>query len=96
MKYVGLDKIIERVVKKLGSLQSVYLVGELAKGNDSRIIDLWFVGDDIDKSYLLELIEKVEDILERKVRYIIIGLSELDGFMKTKQKNELLLLWNKE
>ena len=96
MKYVGLDKIIERVVKKLGSLQSVYLVGELAKGNDSRIIDLWFVGDDIDKSYLLELIEKVEDILERKVRYIIIGLSELDGFLKTKQKNELLLLWNKE
>ncbi len=78
MKYVGLDKIIDRVVRKLGKLQSVYLVGELAKGNDSKIIDLWFVGDGIDKGYLLELVEKVEGLLERKVRYLIVGLSELD------------------
>ncbi len=96
MKYVGLDKIINRVVKKLGTLQSVYLVGELAKGNDSHIIDLWFVGDNIDTVYLLELVEKVEKALERKIRYIIIGLDEKEGFFESKAENELLLLWNKE
>lgn len=96
MKYVGLDKIIDRVVRKLGQLQSVYLVGELAKGNDSKIIDLWFVGDGIDKGYLLELVEKVEELLERKIRYLIVGLSELDSFLNTKAQNELLLLWKIE
>ncbi len=96
MKYVGLDTIIDKVVKRLGGLQSVYLVGALAKGNDSKIIDLWFVGDGIDKNYLLQLVEKVEYLIERKIRYLIIGLKELDEFLKSKSKKELLLLWNKE
>jgi len=96
MKYVGLDKIIEKVVSKLGGLETVYLVGQLAKGNDSKIIDLWFIGDGIDKNFLLELIEKVESILERKVRYMIIKGQELQDFLDTKSPSELLLLWNKE
>ncbi len=93
MKYVGLDKVIDKVVKKLGKLEMVYLVGELARGKNSPIIDLWFVGDDIDKNYLLELVEKVEELIERKLRYLIISSKELQDFLKTKNKNELLLLW---
>lgn len=96
MKYVGLDKIIEEVVNKLGGLDSVYLVGELAKGNDSKIIDLWFSGKNIDKNYLLDLIGKVENILERKIRYIIINPEEKEEFLNSKSSNEVLLLWNKE
>ena len=96
MKYVGLDKIIDKVVNKLGGLDEVYLVGQLAKGNDSKIIDLWFVGDTIDTGYLLELIEKVETLLERKIRYIIIKGQEVQDFLKTKSQNELLLLWKRE
>ncbi len=95
MKYVGIDQVIEKVVKKLGKLNAVYLVGELAKGKNSPIIDLWFVGEDIDKNYLLELVEKVEEILERKLRYIIINSKDLQDFLKKKNKNELLLLWEK-
>jgi len=95
MKYVGLDKVIDKVVKKLGKLEMVYLVGELAKGKNSPIIDLWFVGEDIDKNYLLELVEKAEEVLDRKLRYIIINGKELQDFLKTKNKNELLLLWEK-
>jgi len=95
MKYVGLDKVIDKVIKKLGKLEMVYLVGELAKGKNSHIIDLWFVGDDIDKNYLLELVEKVEEFLERKLRYLIISSAELQNFLKTKNKNELLLLWQR-
>ena len=34
MKYVGIDQVIEKVVKKLGKLNAVYLVGELAKGKE--------------------------------------------------------------
>jgi len=58
MKYVGIDQVIDKVVKKLGKLEMVYLVGELAKGKNSPIIDLWFIGENIDKNYLLELVRK--------------------------------------
>ncbi len=95
MKYVGIDQIIDKVVKKLGRLEQVYLVGELARGKDSPIIDLWFVGEHLDKNYLLELVEKVENVLERKIRYLIINREELLHFLKTKSKKELLLLWEK-
>ncbi len=95
IKYVGIDQVIEKVVKKLGKLNAVYLVGELAKGKNSSIIDLWFVGENIDKNYLLELVEKVEMLVERKLRYIIINSKELQDFLKKKNKNELLLLWEK-
>ena len=32
LKYVGLDRIVEDVVKRLGEVQRVYLVGEFSKG----------------------------------------------------------------
>jgi len=93
MKHIGLDKIIEKVAHKLGKLDAVYLVGELAKGQNSKVIDLWFVGDEIDKKYLLDLIEKAEQMINRKIRYIILDKKELTDFLKANGKNELLLLW---
>lgn len=96
LKYVGLDQIVEKVAGKLGGLDAVYLVGQLAMGKDSNIIDLWFVGDKIDTRYLLKLIEKAESLLDRKVRYLIIKTPELQDFLKTKHPDELLLLWQKD
>jgi predicted nucleotidyltransferase len=93
MKHIGLDKVIEKVVNKLGQLEEVYLVGELAKGKNSQMIDLWFVGNEIDKKYLLDLIEKAEKMIHRKIRYIILDHDELQEFLKANGKNELLLLW---
>jgi hypothetical protein len=70
LKYTGLDKIAEQVIGKLGDVEAVYLVGELAKGLDSPIIDLVFVGD-INKTYLLTLTEKTEKLIHKKVRFEI-------------------------
>jgi hypothetical protein len=54
------------------------------------------VGDGIDKSYLLELTEKAEEAIKKKIRYLIIKPGELEGFLKTKSSSEVLLLWEKE
>lgn len=69
LKYVGLDRIIEHITGRLGSLEKVYLTGTLARGIDSDIIDLVIVGN-IDKVYLAELIEKAEAKIHRRIRYI--------------------------
>lgn len=81
MKYTGLDKIIEEVIIKLGNVEAVYLVGELAKGIDSPIIDLLFVGH-INKNYLLGLTEKAEKLIHKKVRFVIFTPEEFNNQRK--------------
>ena len=92
-KHVGLDEIIERVIKQLGKLDKVYLVGDLAKGNDSETINLWFVGDELDEDYLETLIEKAKEFVKRKLSYKVISREELNKRKSSKGKNETLLLW---
>lgn len=75
MKYTGLDKIVEQVIHKLGNVEAVYLVGELARGLDNPIIDLIFVGD-VNKTYLLNLIAKAEKLIHKKVRFVTFSSEE--------------------
>lgn len=77
MKYTGIDKIVEQVINRLGNVEMVYIVGDLAKGMDSPIIDLVFVGE-IDKNYLLNLTEKAEKLINKKVRFVIFGSTEFE------------------
>jgi len=93
LKFIGLDRIIDTVVEKLGDLSKVYLVGDFAKGKDSDIIDLLFVGENINKNYLIGLIEKSEKLVKRRIRYIVLKKSELVDFLINKQKSDYLLLW---
>jgi hypothetical protein len=93
LKYVGIDKVIDRVIVNLGKLDEVYLVGDLAKGNDSEMIDLWLVGDEIDEHYLTGLVEKARNFIRREVRYRILGSAELEERMNEKDRNEFLLVW---
>ena len=93
LKHTGIDKIIDKVIDNVGDITEVYLVGDLALGKNSKIIDLWFVGKQIDSSYVLNLIEKSEKLISKKIRYVILSLNELPSFKATKNNNELLLLW---
>lgn len=96
LKHIGLDKVIDKVINKLGHLSEVYLVGELAKGKNSKVIDLWFVGENLDKNYLMNLVVKAEELINRKIRYLILDNKERNEFLKNKSKSELLLVWKKE
>jgi len=93
MKHFGLDEVIERVTKKLGDLDEVYLVGKLARGQESKMVDFWFIGEKIDKNYLLKVVEKAEEKIKRKIRYITFSKSEFKDFSKNIKEDELLLLW---
>ncbi len=95
LKQIGLDSIIENVIERLGDVDAVYLVGEFARGLDSTIIDLIFVGE-IDKNYLLELVGKVEKIIKRKIRYLIYSDMEYQLLNWNTFEVEPFLLWNKE
>lgn len=93
LKHVGIDRIIENVIEKLGELDKVFLVGDFATGQDAQVIDLFFVGDDINKQYLLKLVEKAEDMIDRKIRYMVFDKNEFDEYMSSYTGVEPLLLW---
>ncbi|MCD4695015.1 MAG: ArsR family transcriptional regulator [Bacteroidales bacterium] len=96
LKHLGFDKIVERVIEKLGHLKKVYVTGDFAKGINNEIIDLIFVGDKIDIEYLIGLIEKTETLIKRKIRYVVFKIKEFEAFAKTKKKSDLLILWKNE
>lgn len=87
-KYFGLDVIIDNVLGKLGNLERVYLTGDLAKGMDTKVIELIFVGQ-LDEQYLKDLIAKAESIINRKIEYVICQMEELTLHLSG-QKNMLI------
>jgi hypothetical protein len=96
LKQIGLDQVIENVIERLGEVNKVYVIGEFSKGLDSQVIDLVFIGN-IEINYLVHLIEKVETLIKRKIRYLIYSEQEFENLKSwglTKPKP--LLLWARE
>lgn len=91
-KYVGIDQIIENVVMRLGNVQEVYLTGTFAKGLNSQIIDIALVGK-IEVKYLTDLIAKSEQLIDRKIRYIIYR-PEDPSLKQLRVNPDFLLIWS--
>ncbi|HRO41213.1 MAG TPA: hypothetical protein PL009_00160 [Flavipsychrobacter sp.] len=95
LKYIGIDKVIDTVIHRIGDLQMLFMTGDYALGKDSGIIDLIFVGD-LNKQYLLNLVEKAEKLVSKKIRYITYESGEWE-----REKSELiagskvLMIWEK-
>ncbi len=92
LKYVGFDHIIENIIKRLGDVRRVFVVGEFSNGLDSQIIDLVFVGK-VDTAYLINLIDKAQQLISRKIRYIIYSEKEAEEIDWSKYDPKPLLLW---
>ena len=89
-KTIGIDKIINQIIANTGDLKQAYLVGDLAIGKDSNVIDLLLIGTEINRAYLAELVQKVEKHIERKIRYLVLNESEKEEYFKNAHS---LLIW---
>lgn len=96
MKHIGFHHIIENVIHKLGDVHKVFILGDFAKGIDNRIIDLMFVGNTINREYLTRLVIKAENMIKRKIRYLVMSEEEFLRFSSEKHSSELLLLWEEK
>ncbi|HPM04021.1 MAG TPA: ArsR family transcriptional regulator, partial [Candidatus Cloacimonadota bacterium] len=70
LKETGIDRVIEKVIHRLGNLICVYLTGDFAQGKDSQVIELILVGKDLDREYLTRKVVQAEEMVDRKVSYI--------------------------
>ena len=96
LKFVGVEELLERVIDRLGNVQQVYLEGRIAQGLESDIVDLLFVGDDIDRNYLSSLVEKTEPLLKRKIRYLVFEEADAKIYVERHFKDLVLIFNNPE
>lgn len=89
-KTIGIDRIVDQITSNIGDLKEAFLVGELALGRDSNVIDLLLIGENIDRSYVTTLVEKAERHINRKIRYLVLSRSEKENYLKN---NPSLLIW---
>ncbi len=90
-KYMGLDVIVDQVVEKLGGVDSVFLTGDLAEGKDTNVLDVVFIGKELNKSFLVKLVDKAEDLLSKKIKYLVYSTdNEFDQDFSAKPR---VLLW---
>ena len=92
LKYVGIDRIVENMVKSLGEVKSAYIIGDYAKGKDSGIIDLLLIGK-INQEILQQLIEKTEKLINRKIRPMILIEKEFNKLKKTLDIEHAFPIW---
>ena len=66
-KYLGLDKLLEQILERMGEVEQVILTGDIAKGTDSGTIDVIVTGERLNDDYITNLSRKIEDLIDRKV-----------------------------
>ncbi|MDP4276246.1 MAG: ArsR family transcriptional regulator [Bacteroidota bacterium] len=93
-KDVGIDQVIDNLVKCVGNLEKAYITDGFAEGNPGNTIDLVLVGNDFDDIYLHQLVRKTEVNFSLKIRYITVKPTELSRFIHDKSKS--LLIWSVE
>ena len=90
-KTIGLDQIVEEVVAKLGEVEEAYVTGDFAVGINGKTIDILLVGSNINKEYLVRLVDKAEGMIKRKIRYLILSAQELPAYLS--DGNASMLIW---
>lgn len=92
LKYVGIEEIVDNVVKHIGELEKGYIINDFAQGNPGNILDLLLVGKNFDYNYLNKLVRKAEESVSFKIRYIAVSTEEATQYIPDKTKT--LLVWS--
>ncbi len=91
-KAVGVDKIIDSIVNRLGKLKSVYIIDDYAEGKDTGIVDIVLVGH-IDPYHLNDLCRKTERYIKRKIRPLVLSSQEYTDFKDSIHNRPHMMIW---
>jgi hypothetical protein len=90
-KVMGIDKVVDGIVCRLGDLEKAYLIDDYAEGKDTGVIDLLLVGN-VDQHHLNDLSRKTERYIKRKIRSLVLSREEFnDDFQRLKNRPRILI-----
>jgi len=70
-KHLGIEEILETVLKRIGEVKKIMILGDYAEGIDSGHIEILIIGDKISEDYLKEITPKIEKKINRKVSFFV-------------------------
>jgi DNA-binding transcriptional ArsR family regulator len=91
-KALGMDRIFESILDRLGNLEAAYVTGDYAEGRDTGIVDLVLVGD-VNRDNLDDLVAKTERYIQRRIRPLVLSQEELEVLAVGGSLQPRLLLW---
>lgn len=91
-KALGMDRILDSIVERLGNLERALLLDDYARGKDTGIIDLVLVGD-VNRANLDDIVAKTERYIGRRIRTLVLGSDEYTRMRKSLEQRPHLLLW---
>ena len=77
-KHLGLEDIVDTVLKRMGDVDQIIVIGDYAKGIDSGNIEVVIVGNNVNYSYIAQLEEKIENIISRRVGFYLTSRSPIN------------------
>ena len=91
-KVMGIDKVIDGIIQRLGDLEKAYLIDDYAEGKDTGILDLLLVGN-IDQYHLNDLSRKTERYIKRKIRSLVVSREEYKELLPKLKDRPRILIW---
>ena len=70
-KHLGLEDVVETVLERMGDVDQIILIGDYAKGNDSGLIEVFLIGQDLNMEYITNIENKIENLIGRKVSFYL-------------------------
>ena len=93
-KFVGLDQLVEDLIKRLGSIEKAFVIGDYAKGIDSGLIDVVLIGD-VDTETLDKFVVKTGNLINRKIRPLVLDEVEFETLKLRLDIDNSLPIWSK-
>lgn len=94
-KSLGMDRILESVIERLGDLEEAYLIDDYAEGRDTGIVDLLLIGN-VNEYHLNDLSKKTERYIDRKIRSLVLTRKEFEQMSPKLMNRPNLLIWKKD
>ena len=76
LKSTGIDKVISNIINKVGDVKISFIRGDYAVGNDSGLIDLVIVGNELNNKEITRVKNKTEKLIDRKISILLLTLNE--------------------
>ena len=91
-KAMGMDRVLDSIVKRLGNLELGFVIDDYAEGTDSGLIDLVLIGE-IDRDNLEDLVAKTERYIQRKIRTLVMTERDFSSSEGIFRGRPMLMLW---
>jgi DNA-binding MarR family transcriptional regulator len=91
-KAMGMDRILDSIVKRLGNLEQAFVLDDYAEGKDSGLIDLVLIGE-IDRDNLEDLVAKTERYIQRKIRTLVMTANDFNSSEGIFRDRPMLMIW---